>query len=296
MALIKCPECGKEISDKAAACIHCGCPLQPPVYQTEPQYTSEDSIIDNPVRMGQTQIIAVLALLAVSFLFPYIMWGFHISQPISFVISLLIYGAIVALAVIQPQKKELYVVALITISEIINFVVSHFLYSEPLYIVGLLTYIVLLSMLVVYWLSAIGLINNATIPMIITIAYTIFSVVLLFIANSYGRIMFSLQFVSVVSNVTFYFAGCIMVYDGMKHRQRKIPHATLAGGFYPHVQDAPSTGFAVLSFCFPIVGLVLFCVWHDILPQRAKSAGVGALIGFVISVILVVIMWGVILS
>ena len=27
MALIKCPECGKEISDKAANCIHCGCPL-----------------------------------------------------------------------------------------------------------------------------------------------------------------------------------------------------------------------------------------------------------------------------
>lgn len=28
MALIKCPECGKEISDKAPACIHCGYPLQ----------------------------------------------------------------------------------------------------------------------------------------------------------------------------------------------------------------------------------------------------------------------------
>ena len=27
MALIKCPECGKEISDKAKACIHCGYPL-----------------------------------------------------------------------------------------------------------------------------------------------------------------------------------------------------------------------------------------------------------------------------
>lgn len=27
MALIKCPECGKEISDQAPACIHCGCPL-----------------------------------------------------------------------------------------------------------------------------------------------------------------------------------------------------------------------------------------------------------------------------
>lgn len=28
MALINCPECGKEVSDKASACIHCGCPLK----------------------------------------------------------------------------------------------------------------------------------------------------------------------------------------------------------------------------------------------------------------------------
>jgi len=27
MALIKCPECGREVSDRAAACIHCGCPI-----------------------------------------------------------------------------------------------------------------------------------------------------------------------------------------------------------------------------------------------------------------------------
>lgn len=27
MALIKCPECGKEISDKSKQCIHCGYPL-----------------------------------------------------------------------------------------------------------------------------------------------------------------------------------------------------------------------------------------------------------------------------
>lgn len=27
MALIKCPECGGQVSDKASACIHCGCPL-----------------------------------------------------------------------------------------------------------------------------------------------------------------------------------------------------------------------------------------------------------------------------
>ena len=27
MALIQCPECGQNVSDKAEKCIHCGCPL-----------------------------------------------------------------------------------------------------------------------------------------------------------------------------------------------------------------------------------------------------------------------------
>ena len=27
MALITCPDCGSQVSDKAKACIHCGCPL-----------------------------------------------------------------------------------------------------------------------------------------------------------------------------------------------------------------------------------------------------------------------------
>ena len=30
MSLIKCPECGNEISDKAAACPRCGCPINNP--------------------------------------------------------------------------------------------------------------------------------------------------------------------------------------------------------------------------------------------------------------------------
>ena len=28
MALIKCSECGKEISDKAKTCVNCGCPIE----------------------------------------------------------------------------------------------------------------------------------------------------------------------------------------------------------------------------------------------------------------------------
>ena len=36
MALINCPECKKDISDKAASCPHCGCPVNPqPICQEE---------------------------------------------------------------------------------------------------------------------------------------------------------------------------------------------------------------------------------------------------------------------
>lgn len=35
MSLISCPECGKKISDKAAACPHCGNPMNPQVQQTQ---------------------------------------------------------------------------------------------------------------------------------------------------------------------------------------------------------------------------------------------------------------------
>ena len=39
MALIKCPECGKEISDKASTCINCGSPVN---------NQSDENIVDNP--------------------------------------------------------------------------------------------------------------------------------------------------------------------------------------------------------------------------------------------------------
>lgn len=44
MALINCPECGKEVSDKADVCIHCGYPLQDETQSNKedvPAYLSE---------------------------------------------------------------------------------------------------------------------------------------------------------------------------------------------------------------------------------------------------------------
>jgi hypothetical protein len=45
--------------------------------------------------------------------------------------------------------------------------------------------------------------------------------------------------------------------------------------------DAPSFGFAFLSFFLPLIGAVLFGVWRNSKPQRAKSCANGAVIGFI---------------
>lgn len=49
MALIKCPECGKEISDQAASCPTCGFPINPqvianPINQSPSQIKSDDTL------------------------------------------------------------------------------------------------------------------------------------------------------------------------------------------------------------------------------------------------------------
>lgn len=49
-----------------------------------------------------------------------------------------------------------------------------------------------------------------------------------------------------------------------------------------YVQDAPSGGMTALGFFFPIVGLILYLVWKDQTPLKAKSAGKGALIGVIV--------------
>ncbi|MBR2558928.1 MAG: hypothetical protein IKE37_00670 [Firmicutes bacterium] len=56
-----------------------------------------------------------------------------------------------------------------------------------------------------------------------------------------------------------------------------------------NLEDAPSTGFGILSFFFPLVGLILYLVWKDQTPLNAKSAGKGALIGVITGVVLTVL-------
>ena len=50
--------------------------------------------------------------------------------------------------------------------------------------------------------------------------------------------------------------------------------------------DNASFGFAILGFFIPLVGLILFLVYEGKKPKRAKSAGKGALIGFITKIVL----------
>lgn len=50
--------------------------------------------------------------------------------------------------------------------------------------------------------------------------------------------------------------------------------------------DEKSIGLNVLSFFFPIAGLILYLVWKNDYPIKAKSCGKTALISFIISIVL----------
>ncbi len=54
--------------------------------------------------------------------------------------------------------------------------------------------------------------------------------------------------------------------------------------------DTGSFSWALLGFCIPIVGLILYLVWKDSQPLNAQAAGKGALISVVISVFFYIIL------
>lgn len=60
-------------------------------------------------------------------------------------------------------------------------------------------------------------------------------------------------------------------------------------------QDAASVGFNVLSFFFPIVGLILFCVWHGNYPKRSHGIGIWALVGVGVRIVICVIVFALVL-
>ena len=71
MALITCPDCKKDVSDAAAACIHCGCTLKSKSYATKDIgaggciYVGLIGAGLLALKVGQTEVGYILLLLGV---------------------------------------------------------------------------------------------------------------------------------------------------------------------------------------------------------------------------------------
>ena len=57
----------------------------------------------------------------------------------------------------------------------------------------------------------------------------------------------------------------------------------------PQEADSGSFGWAVLGFCIPVAGLILYLVWKDTKPRPAAAAGKGALVSFILGVLFYII-------
>lgn len=62
MALIKCPECGKEISDRATACPNCGCPIKHEEDIKVDGNVGEDSTITEPKKRSKKAVYAIIGI------------------------------------------------------------------------------------------------------------------------------------------------------------------------------------------------------------------------------------------
>ncbi|WP_143452680.1 zinc ribbon domain-containing protein [Konateibacter massiliensis] len=102
MALIKCPECGKEISDKATSCPSCGCPIDNTIIESTTETPIKENGVDSVVQtVKETQ--------------PKKVKGIKVIIPIiaAVVVIAIIGGVIYNLKVIKPKKTYTEAVSLL---------------------------------------------------------------------------------------------------------------------------------------------------------------------------------------
>jgi len=51
------------------------------------------------------------------------------------------------------------------------------------------------------------------------------------------------------------------------------------------VENGSQIGWGILGFLIPLAGLILFLIWRDTKPDASKAAGIGAIIGFILNIV-----------
>lgn len=94
MAIVTCKECGRAISDKAAACIGCGAPLSTiSGFNLFPERTPQGKPLSRQQFVLQA-ILATVLLIAGALLAGYAEQPAHASRPISTIAALIVIGGL----------------------------------------------------------------------------------------------------------------------------------------------------------------------------------------------------------
>ena len=56
-------------------------------------------------------------------------------------------------------------------------------------------------------------------------------------------------------------------------------------------EESSTAVFGALGFFIPLAGLILYCIWRNDSPRKAKHAGIGALVGFVSGIVLAILLF-----
>ena len=97
MALIKCSECGKEISDKAEVCLHCGNPIQKTIkYENQKPYdeltTQEKKQVS--LERGKNEGFPIIITIIILFMFLICIFDFIVKLPIILTIGIDVFLAL----------------------------------------------------------------------------------------------------------------------------------------------------------------------------------------------------------
>lgn len=84
MALIKCQECGKEISDKAKTCVNCGCPIKDNNIATPKKSTGNKKAIFDENLIKKNSIIKIILIIIIFLIMGIILGNIFSSYTVEY--------------------------------------------------------------------------------------------------------------------------------------------------------------------------------------------------------------------
>lgn len=305
-----CIKCGNEIPDGAQFCPKCGTNvINGPLKETQVNKEKERLSIS----IGIVVLSAILSILSVICSISLFAGKYGVNlHTRPYVYAYCIFSLLIVVGCILLKRTPIFItilgciIAVFDLSTIFNFLNSYFVFRGS-FLLGLNVIRFLIPFTFVILVIGIFVKGNVrkVCSMLAVILFTISSIIL------------TLQTVSAIGNPFFYGLASpriplyirvlwylcyavaalgIFLSTPWDRKDTVVtyvnnPAGGVNQGTLQSQSDASSGGYAVLCFFFPVIGLILYLVWKDQFPMRAKSCGKGALAGVIIYVALIILLY-----